>query len=89
MKRKSSGKRKEPGYGVMRHERAILAKATEEQQRRILEGVSAERLLKWDADFEEWAHRNQLPPSGEGWRTWWERPRPTAMPSQVEARAPI
>ena len=54
----------------MRHERAILAKATEEQQRRILEGVSAERLLKWDADFEEWAHRNQLPPSGEGWRTW-------------------
>lgn len=27
-------------------------------------------LLKWDADFESWAHRSQLPPRGEGWRTW-------------------
>jgi phage terminase large subunit-like protein len=27
-------------------------------------------MLAWDADFEEWAHRNQLPPNGEGWRVW-------------------
>ena len=27
-------------------------------------------MLAWDADFEEWANRNQLPPSVEGWRTW-------------------
>lgn len=44
--------------------------ATEDEQRRAIEGSTAEQLLKWDADFEEWAHRNQLPPSGEGWRVW-------------------
>ena len=27
-------------------------------------------MLKLDADFETWAHANQLPPSGEGWRVW-------------------
>src|SRR5438270_9774568 len=70
MKRKSSGKRKEPGYGVLRHEMDLMANATEELQRRILEGATAERLLKWDADFEHWAHKNQLPPNGEGWRIW-------------------
>jgi phage terminase large subunit-like protein len=48
----------------------MLAAATEEQQRRILEGATAESLLKYDADFEHWAHKNQLPPNGEGWRTW-------------------
>lgn len=26
--------------------------------------------MKLDCDFELWAHRNQLPPGGEGWRTW-------------------
>src|SRR5438270_12132410 len=70
MKRKSSGKRKEPGYGVLRHEMDLMANATEELQRRILEGATAESLLKYDADFETWAHKSQLPPSGEGWRTW-------------------
>ena len=68
--KKSSGKRKERDYGVLRHEKALLAKASPEEQRRVIDGVSAERLLQWDADFEEWAHRNQLPPSEEGWRTW-------------------
>ena len=32
--------------------------------------LSVERALKYDADFEQWAHANQLPPNGEGWRTW-------------------
>ncbi len=54
----------------MRHETAILAKASEEQQRRALENSTPEQLLTLDADFEMWAHENQLPPSGEGWRTW-------------------
>jgi phage terminase large subunit-like protein len=27
-------------------------------------------LFDFDADFESWAHKNQLPPAGEGWRTW-------------------
>jgi phage terminase large subunit-like protein len=54
----------------MRHERRILMNATEDEQRRAIEGSTAEQLLKWDADFEEWAHRNQLPPGSEGWRVW-------------------
>ena len=54
----------------MRHEKRILTTAPEEQQRRAIDGISIEQLLAWDADFEEWAHKNQLPPGGEGWRTW-------------------
>jgi len=48
----------------------MLADATEEQQRRVIKGATVESLLKYDADFETWAHRNQLPPGGEGWRIW-------------------
>ena len=55
---------------VMLHERAILARATPEEQRAVLKNSTVERLLKLDADFEMWAHDNQLPPGGEGWRTW-------------------
>jgi hypothetical protein len=47
-----------------------MANATEEEQRQALRNSTPETLLKWDADFEQWAHDNQLPPSGEGWRTW-------------------
>jgi phage terminase large subunit-like protein len=54
----------------MRHEKRILMKATEEEQHQAIKHATLEQLLKWDADFEEWAHRNQLPPSGEGWRVW-------------------
>ena len=32
--------------------------------------MSPESMLAWDADFEEWAHKNQLPPGAEGWRVW-------------------
>lgn len=49
---------------------AILKAATEEQQRRAISLMTPESMLAWDADFEVWANRNQLPPSGEGWRTW-------------------
>jgi phage terminase large subunit-like protein len=65
-----SKKRTERGYGVMRHEMTILANATEEQQQRAFEGSTPERLLTLDADFETWAHQNQLPPNAEGWRVW-------------------
>jgi phage terminase large subunit-like protein len=54
----------------MRYEMAMLADATEEQQRKIFEHATVERMLTLDADFEAWAHRNQLPPNGEGWRVW-------------------
>lgn len=65
-----SRKRDATGYEVLRHETAILAKAPEELQRRTFENATAEQLLKLDSDFEMWAHANQLPPNGEGWRTW-------------------
>jgi phage terminase large subunit-like protein len=55
---------------VLRHEKIALRNATEEQQRRAIAHLSFEEALKLDADFELWAHRNQLPPGGEGWRTW-------------------
>src|SRR4051812_9857587 len=65
-----SRKREEPGYGVMNHEQRILKEATEEQQRRTVFSLTTEQALKYDTDFESWAHGNQLPPGGDGWRTW-------------------
>jgi phage terminase large subunit-like protein len=56
--------------GVMRHEMAILRDADEEVQRRAIARMTPEHALKFDADFETWVHRNQLPPNGEGWRVW-------------------
>jgi phage terminase large subunit-like protein len=47
-----------------------LSKATAEEQRKAIRVATVEQLIAWDADFEEWAHKNQLPPNGEGWRTW-------------------
>ena len=54
----------------MHHEMRILKQATEEQQRRAFEGATVEKMLAFDTDFEHWAHKNQLPPGGEGWRVW-------------------
>ena len=65
-----SRKRDSRGYEVLRHEMRIMTRATPEEQRKAIEHCTAERLLAWDADFEHWAHKNQLPPDGEGWRTW-------------------
>src|SRR5690348_10481748 len=65
-----SRKRNARGYEVMRHEKRILMKAPEEHQRRAIDNLTPDDALKFDADFETWAHRNQLPPNGEGWRTW-------------------
>ena len=59
-----------PARHMRNYEVTALTKATPERQRRVLSDVTTERLLKLDADFETWAHKNQLPPSGEGWRTW-------------------
>ncbi len=55
---------------IARQEMGLLAAASEADQRRIFANSTAERLLKLDAHFENWAHKNQLPPDEEGWRTW-------------------
>jgi hypothetical protein len=52
--------------GLMRS----FAKAAPNDQRRIIESMTPADLLSHDCDFEEWAHRAQLPPDGEGWRVW-------------------
>jgi hypothetical protein len=44
--------------------------ASEEEQRRIINAMTPRDLAALDAWFEFWAHENQLPPDGEGWRTW-------------------
>jgi len=44
--------------------------ADEATRERLINSMTAEHMLKVDAHFESWAHKNQLPPSGEGWRTW-------------------
>src|SRR3954451_21582190 len=47
-----------------------LRDAGGEAQGRIIGQMSSEAALAFDADFEQWAHTNQLPPNGEGWRVW-------------------
>lgn len=48
----------------------MLKDATEGQQRGAINKLTVDDALKFDADFETWAHENQLPPSAEGWRVW-------------------
>ena len=44
--------------------------APEWLQQRIISKLTPEQALAFDADFEIWAHKNQLPPPDTGWRTW-------------------
>jgi len=48
----------------------LMSSAPEHVQRKIINGLTVERALAWDADFEHWAHKNQLPPPDNGWSTW-------------------
>lgn len=47
-----------------------LARARPEDRLAIILTMSGGDMLKADALFECWAHRGQLPPMVEGWRTW-------------------
>lgn len=47
-----------------------LAFLEPEQIWRILNSMTLPDALEKDAEFERWAHENQLPPKNEGWRTW-------------------
>jgi phage terminase large subunit-like protein len=47
-----------------------LKNASEESQQAAIRSLTVERALALDADFECWAHAQQLPPSSGGWRTW-------------------
>ena len=54
----------------MSHAMAVLTAATPERQHQAMMGMSPGELLKFDVDFETWAHENQLPPTSAGWRVW-------------------
>jgi len=41
-----------------------------DEQRELIMAMSPDDALRFDADFEAWAHDNQLPPPSEGWRVW-------------------
>ena len=41
-----------------------------EEKRRLIADLTPMDALAFDADFEAWADRNQLPPQKEGWRVW-------------------
>jgi phage terminase large subunit-like protein len=47
-----------------------LLKADQEERRQIILRMTPADLAAFDAAFELWAHKSQLPPSGEGWRVW-------------------
>ena len=47
----------------------FMEMSRDEQSERIAEMTPAD-VLDFDVGFEMWAHRSQLPPPGEGWRTW-------------------
>src|SRR5688500_12096555 len=47
-----------------------LQELSPDEQRELIAAMTPADALTFDADFEAWAHENQLPPNGEGWRTW-------------------
>lgn len=47
-----------------------LAEAEPAERERIVAHMCPADMMAMDVAFENWAHENQLPPGGEGWRTW-------------------
>ena len=47
-----------------------LIRMSDARQRRFIMRMSPAEILKFDASFETWAQKGQLPPPGEGWRVW-------------------
>ena len=52
------------------HATNLLARRSEDEQRNVIRRMSVSDALLYDADFEAWAHKSQLPPTGEGWHVW-------------------
>ena len=50
--------------------RRNLMRMSEAEARDFIGKMTPTDLLALDAAFEIWAHQGQLPPPGEGWRTW-------------------
>lgn len=50
--------------------RRQLTRMSDAETRAFIGDMTPADLLALDAAFEIWAHQGQLPPSGDGWRTW-------------------
>ncbi len=48
----------------------LLAYASREEKEAVIRKLCVSDALNFDAEFENWAHKAQLPPQQEGWRTW-------------------
>ena len=57
-------------FEVSQRDMKLLAKAPIELKRRIIDGMTVSDAWDFDAEFENWAHKAQLSPQREGWRTW-------------------
>lgn len=56
---------------MLTREQALRFRAlSAEKQRKLIEGLSPAELLELDADFELYAHDDQIPPEAAGWRLW-------------------
>lgn len=57
-------------FEVTRRQMKLLTSAEEALQRRAIWSMTPLDLAAFDAHFESWAHRNQLPPGEDSWRVW-------------------
>ena len=57
-------------FEVTRRDMELLAYSTLQEKIAFFKNVTAIDLAKFDAKFENWAHKNQLPPPDKGWRNW-------------------
>ena len=57
-------------FAIAQQQMDQLVDADEADQRRLIWSMTPRDALNWDANFESWAHKMQLPPKKEGWRTW-------------------
>jgi phage terminase large subunit-like protein len=57
-------------FELPRRQMRMLAQAPLEEKIARIAKLTPADLLAFDSDFESWAHKAQLPPQTEGWRTW-------------------
>ena len=57
-------------FEVTQQQMKLLTSASEDDQRRAISNMTPWDLLAFDVRFENWAHKNQLPPPDEFWRVW-------------------
>jgi phage terminase large subunit-like protein len=57
-------------FELSEREMRLLAQAPKPLKRKLIWDMTLSDAWDFDAKFENWAHKAQLPPDQEGWRTW-------------------